>query len=194
MIMPPTATNTDTSTNNDDQGRVTVMVLGPDVVDFEWNNGKEYTFAVWAYGYLRGSTFLLRMSDQDNKIDLAFQLLQGKDSWEFHITKAHGIHTGLTPSEDLMIDLHMLVHDDRLRLRMKTNKWAGEKTFTHFECTHVVSKMLQAMHPGWSVVVDETVDESDARPLLCKVLESHITLLLDGVTHVEHGLRRMVYM
>lgn len=180
--------------DHDIAGTVTVLVLGPDVVDFEWNNGESYAFAVWAHGYLRGFTFLLRINDEDCKVDLACNLRQGMDVYEFHITESHGTHSGLTSSDDRMIDSHMLLHDDRLRLRMQTEKWAGEKTFTHFECIRVVSKMLKAMSPGWSVIFDETPAGADSCPLLSSVLESHITLLQVGVTHATPGVRRMVYM
>lgn len=177
------------------RGTVSVVVLGPDVVDFEWNNGCSSSFLQEvAYGFLRGSTFLLRMNSDDAKIEIACVVRENSVSSTYNITEVHGLHTGLTSIDDSIIDSHMLQHDAALRERMTRERWAGERTFTDFECINVVTDMLRTLHPGWSVVFDESAAGRDARPLLTSVLGSHITLLQEGVTHVVAGTRRMLYM
>lgn len=174
------------------KGTVSLVILGHEVVDFEWNNGCSGSFHEWAYGYLRGSMFFLRMNDEDTKIDIACRI---KDEGSvFSIREVHGMHTGMTKSEDRCIDLHMLQEDADLRRRFQRNTWAGEHLHTHFECILVVTDMLKTMRIGSRVSIKESTVEVDARPLLNSAMAGHITLLMAGVTHAERGVRRMVYM
>lgn len=179
---------------HDNTGTVSLVVLGHQVVDFEWNNACcRDRLPEWAHGFLRGSTVLLRISDEDNKIDVACGVHEDRANSCFHITEAHGLHTGITSSEDRAVDSHMLQEDADLRGRANQ---AGRRSHTHFECVQVVSEMLRTYRPGWTVIFSESGPGADARPLLNSVLASHITLLMEGVTHVEQpwGKRRMVYM
>lgn len=186
MVMAPLPLN--------NRGTVSVVVLGPDIVDFQWNNGCSSFRQEIAHGFLRGSTLLLRMNSDDAKIEIACELRENSENSVFNVTEVHGLHTGLTSIDDRMIDLHMLQLDAALRERMTRERWAGEKTFTDFECINVVTDMLRTLRPGWTVVFDEAPTGRDARPLLTLVLGSHITVLQDVATHVVEGRQRMVYM
>lgn len=185
------------------RGTVSAVVIAPDIVDFEWDNGcSSNTFRESANGYLRGSTLLVRMNSDDAKLEVACEVRDDTPTMTFIITQIHGMHTGLTSYDDRNIDAHKLHHDAALRERMKLDRsdrmtrerWAGEKTYTDFECIVVVTEMLRTLRPGWNVVFDVPPAGDDARPLLNSVLGSHITLLMEGVTLAKLGVQRMVYM
>lgn len=177
------------------RGTVSAVVLASDMVDFGWDNGcASNTFHEFAYGYLRGSTFLMRMNSDDAKLEVACEVRINIPETTFNITEIHGLYTGLTSFDDKNIDSHMLRHDAALRERMTRERWAGEKAFTDFECINVVTEMLRTLRPGWTVVFDVTPAGNDARPLLNSVLGSHITLLMEGVTLAKLGVQRMMYM
>lgn len=153
------------------RGTVSVVVMATDVVDFEWNNGcNDPCFHDSALGFLRGSTMFLRMNDDDTKVDIACQIYPDARHKTFCITDVHGLHTGLVSDDDRFLDASMLLQG---------------------ECPRVLDSMLRTLRPGW--VVEVTDRSFDARPLLNQVLASHITLLVDGVTHVHRGARRMAY-
>lgn len=174
---------------------VSIVVLGPEVVDFQWNNGGCSASSYEdAHGYLRGDLLFLRMNDEDTKIDIACRVLLDKEASTFCITDVHGLHTGMTLGEDRIIDMPMLQYDVDIRRLVTKVNWAGETTNTHFQCIHVISEMLRTQRPGWSVAFKAHLANSDACPLLNCVLASHITLIMEGVTHVRPGLRQMVYM
>lgn len=176
-------------------GTVSLVVIGPDIVNFEWTNGCVGPFAEQAHAFLRGSTFLLRVNNEDAKVEIAFELRECVDASRIIVTEAHGFLTGLTTSDDRCVDSHMLQHDAALRQRMTLEGWAGERTTTDFRCIDIVTEMLRTLRPGWSVAFDQTSPGADACPLLYSVLGSHITLLQEGgLTHMQTGARRMLYL
>lgn len=168
--------------------------MAPDIVDFEWNNTCGDPFHERALGYLRGNTMFLRISDDDTKIDIACEIDSDEERSTFRVTDVCGFHTGISSSDDRNIDSQMLRHDADLRISARGTRsaWTGRTAHTHFECLRVLSSMLRTLRPGWVVKVTEA--NVDARALLVSVLASHITLLVDGVTHLQRGGRRMVYM
>lgn len=187
-------------TNHTERESVCAFVLGPDVVNFGWNNGESCAqTAVWAQGYMRGSQLFLRMCDDDCDVNLVCKVtsvhVRGGAGPGFRITAAHGLHRGLTLSEDRVIDSNMLLHDARLRRAKRNEGWAGRvETSTHFECIHVVSLMLRTLRPWSSVVFDDLPADAGSRPILTSIVGTHITLLMEGDTHAVSGVKRMVYM
>lgn len=176
---------------------VSLVVIGHEIVDFEWNNGSSGPFHERAQGYLRGDCFFIRMIDEDTKIDIACRLSVNTQDTMIYIEEVHGLFTGMTSSEDMYVNLHMLKSDSDLRNIMtckRVCRSVGARTHTHFDCLHVLGQMLRTLYFGYTIVWGESDEVTDARTLLNSVLGHHITLLSDGATHLARGVRRMVYM